>query len=449
MSRRYPAVVPLTFPGKILVAIMRATGWVLSLFYAKKFQTPKPNFEENPRTYTASDILFFGYKYYYDPPEKAASAALESRFREARFVFPKAEKQKQDEVSISVGGDLMPYAWLTQQSCQHLWDDLGPWFFASDIVFANLETPADFSKKPGIVPEVMLNNMYFNAPAEMFNIFNGLGRYKGFDVLSTANNHSLDQGESGIKATLELLKEKGIASCGTSTTNVSDSIAYVEESGIRFAFVAATNSLNQLLPPPGKEYLVNLGNYNQTDPDITLLQELCAEARSKADIVLLSLHTGNAYQAYPNAHTVKNMEQIADACRPDVILGSHPHNPQGVEQLQLQKKEGLPERCFVIYSPGDFVAYDIFTWCHLHLAFKLKFSRLEGIAQLIGFEVNPSFLALHGSSKKPQFQFHGLLDEDAYENASAKRKAEWRELRRFWEKHLAPTLHPYLTQPFV
>ncbi|NJN35494.1 MAG: CapA family protein [Saprospiraceae bacterium] len=100
-------------------------------------------------------------------------------------------------------------------------------FFDADIRFANLETPIDPSKPAALVPEVMLNNMNFNGSAAMFDIFNAqnlsqqpaddagrnltqrnVGRKIGFDVLSTANNHSLDMGETGVFATLDFLSEK-------------------------------------------------------------------------------------------------------------------------------------------------------------------------------------------------------------------------------------------------
>ncbi|MEN9738997.1 MAG: hypothetical protein RLZZ318_1031, partial [Bacteroidota bacterium] len=104
--------------------------------------------------------------------------------------------------TLSIGGDLMPYAMLTAQNTQNLWQSVGPDFFASDVVFANLETPLVSHLPPAFVPEVMLNDMHFNANEDMMRVFSGNAQFKGYDVLSVCNNHSLDQGVEGLDQTL-------------------------------------------------------------------------------------------------------------------------------------------------------------------------------------------------------------------------------------------------------
>lgn len=432
MSSRFPAVLPLTLQGKVLCFLLRIICAVLAVFKGKEWERPILNFEENPLRYRFSDILYFAYKYYYRPPIKAETPELENYFHSQKFPLADAHTL-QNCISISVGGDLMPYAWLTKESCKNLWDKLGPWYFSSDIVFANLETPIAPSKKPGIVPEVMLSNMYFNGTEEMFHIFNGNGQYKGHDVLSTANNHSLDQGADGLMETLHFLDKQGIQSTGTQLSD-EKRIAIVERDGIRFAFVAATYCLNAIEPKSEEQHLVNLGPYNQVDCDLSELDALVQQARAQADVVLLSLHTGNAYQAYPSQHTTDIMHRIFALCEPDAILGSHPHNPQAPEYYSYTgSKSGEEKKGLCIYSQGDFVAYDIFTWCHFHLGFKLYFAKNKANPELKHVEVYPSMMR----KNKDSFQFVPLTEKAV--------DAEQVELQRFWNEHLAPSLSAHLS----
>ena len=60
----------------------------------------------------------------------------------------------------------------------------------------------------------------------------------GVDVLSTANNHSLDKGYSGIVRTLDVLDEAGISHMGTyRSLEEQNKILIKDVNGIKFAFL--------------------------------------------------------------------------------------------------------------------------------------------------------------------------------------------------------------------
>lgn len=402
-----------------------------------------PNFEENPAYFKAKDLLYFAYKYYLNPPEKAETEELESYFRTMQFTFPEQEEII-SSIQLSSGGDLMPYKWLNPANTQHLWDEIGPWFFDAEIVFANLETPIDITQPLSAVPEVMLNNMYFNGDPTLFHLFNGQGKYKGFDILSTANNHSFDMGIHGVHQTLDYLDDLGIAHTGTSrNTEEQWEIPIIEKEGIKVAFVAITYCLNHLHLPENQTHLVNLARLNLPNADISLIKKLVKKAKEKADFVVLSMHHGNAYQAYPSAHTVANVHAIFEQCGPDLILGGHPHNAQPMEQhAYVCPHTGQYKKGIAVYSQGDFVAYDIFTWCHLHLGIKFTLSRLKNQeVQISAMEVMPQFLWSGDRSEGFDFRFIPLNKTLAYEAKMSKRsKMELAEIRRYWQKHLAPQL---------
>jgi poly-gamma-glutamate synthesis protein (capsule biosynthesis protein) len=267
------------------------------------------------------------------------------------------------------------------------------------------------SKPYSAAPEIMLNDMYFNIDEKTFDIFSGNGKYRGFDVLSTANNHSFDMGEAGVHSTIQFLQKKGIAWCGTaSNSEERNHITMIERKGISIAFLAYTFSLNKHALPADKEWLCNHLQLNTEDADISTIVADAKQARLiGADIVVAALHMGCAYQVYPNMHTVHNMHRICKQANIDIVLGGHPHNMQPLEILETtDEATGITKQHFISYSQGDFIAYDIYKWCHLPLLLKLSISKgtLQGKrhVQLTGIEAKAFYLY---ANKQQQLQ---LLD---------------------------------------
>ena len=402
MPYKLPTVTAYTRKGKALVIALRMLLRAVHWTHGRRWQTPPQYFHDDPRHYTKKDLLFFAYKYYFKSPVKDdADGAVVEFFKKYPPTFSKPDDFKEiSSIKLTAAGDLMPYEWIQSDFCTHLWDDIGDDFFDADIRFANLETPIDTSKPASLVPEVMLNDMHFNGDEAMFDIFNPLthtplgnessGQYKisdseklnknwKFDILSTANNHSLDMGEEGLKNTIAFLYQKKILHTGTSRSEKERlDFPVFEHKGIRIAFLSYTFSMNQLTNPSEKSYLVNHLEVNQPDIDLMPLKKdiFYAKTVRKADFVVLSLHYGNAYQAYPGAHVVANTQRIFTECGPDVILGGHAHNIQPMAAYPFDcPLTGEAKRGFVIFSFGDFVAYDIFNWCHLSVYLKLTISK--------------------------------------------------------------------------
>jgi hypothetical protein len=401
--KKLPAVTAYTPEGKVLVAVLRGLLWILHLFVGKKWATPPRFFHDDPLRYSTRDLLFFAYKYYFKPTEndvfpKKNRDAVRTSYTEGSPFFSTnnlssfsnenlvENAQIERSVTLSVAGDLMPYEWIQPQFCEHLWDDIGDDFFSSDLTFANLETPIDVSKPPSLVPEVMLSDMFFNGDETMFSIFNADNfktktcKHIGFDILSTANNHSLDMGESGVLATIDFLEKKKIQHVGThKSREKSDKTTIIEQNGLRLAFVAYTFSMNKLTNPVDKPWLVNHLEVNQPNVGLSGLTQKIAKAReANADFVILSLHFSNAYQAYPCGHIVENTKRIFKECGPDIILGGHAHNVQPMATFPfICPHSGVEKSGFVIFSLGDFVAYDIFNWCHLPVYLKLEISQIS------------------------------------------------------------------------
>ena len=393
--KKIPAVSAYTFKGKALVAVLRGLLTVVRLFRGRRWAAPPPNFSEDPLHFSTRDLLFFAYKYYLKPPEKSENTeGVENFFLQNPPTFADAKCENETiigELTLTAAGDLMPYEWIQPQFCEHLWDDIADDFFSSDLTFANLETPIDTARPPSFVPEVMLSDMNFNGDNKMFEIFTAQNlKPKNqklnprFDILSTANNHSLDMGERGVAATIAFLEEKNILFTGTARSEIErQNFPIIEKNGIRLAFIAYTFSMNKFLNSADKPFTVNHLSANRPDVDLSPLRADVALAHERgADFVVLSLHFGNAYQAFPGAHIVENARRIFDECGVDVILGGHPHNVQPMASYAFRCPfSGISKRGFVLFAFGDFVAFDIFNWGHLSVYLKLKVSKYAENAQ--------------------------------------------------------------------
>ena len=179
----------------------------------------------------------------------------------------------------------------------------------------------------------------FNAPKEVGDAFLDAG----FNLVSLANNHSLDMGEKGILSSLKYWDEKeknGIMTAGSySSFEDRDKDVIMEKNGITYALLSYTTTTNGLNRPKGKEYLVNVYNEEQVKKDVERL-------RNKVDLLMVAMHWGEEYTHNPNS----DQEEIAkylSSLNVDIIIGHHPHVIQPVEFIG---------KTMVIYSLGNFIA---------------------------------------------------------------------------------------------
>lgn len=438
----------ITFKGKVLARLLWIVSGVFHLFKRKKWQYPPKGFHDDPLHFKVKDILFFGYKYYFKTLERAEkNSGIEEYFLTQNFVFPEKPLTAKT-VTLSAGGDLMPYKWVNPASTKHLWDEVGDFFFDSDIVFANLETPICLTENGCATPEVMLYDMYFNGSHELYNIFNGNGKYKGYDVVSTANNHMLDMEEQGLKDTLTFLENKGVAAVGSAKSKEEqDNFPIIERDGIKVAFLAYTYSLNKLQPIEGKEYLTNYLPLNQDSCYISLIKQHTKIAKERgADMVICSLHCGCAYQAYPANHTVDLYHRVFDEAGVDVILGHHPHNPQPMEQYPFTDPITAEQKIgFAVYSLGDFVAYDLNIFCRMPLLLKLEISKTFEHTFVSGINILPAYIAGKKTGKNLDLRLLNLntLAKESFKHPfiddTLQKEAE--TLNQFLQKHILPPQH--------
>lgn len=169
-------------------------------------------------------------------------------------------------------------------------------------------------------------------PFPHFNCPQSFGDYmisKGFNLVSTANNHSLDKGAAGIEGSDTYWKaHPEIVTNGVFTSQEDHDASIIHEiNGIRYAFTAWTYDMNGNLCPEGRGYMVN--QYRGYENE---LLDTVRKADQEADFVIVSMHWGTEYTHDPDEEQLRLARQLADAGA-DLIIGNHAHNIQPVEWL--------------------------------------------------------------------------------------------------------------------
>ena len=197
---------------------------------------------------------------------------------------------------------------------ERLWKGVAGVLRGADLATANVETAVSRRGMP-----VAGKEYTFRAPPAALR---GLAA-AGIDVVSVANNHTLDYGRTAFLDTLRHARESGIAPVGGGATLASARRpAIVAAGGLKLAFLAYSD-VNPLGFPAGP----------RTPGTARAVSEHVAEdvraARKRADVVVCWFHWGEELEARPSGR----QERLAAAALnagAQVVLGAHPHVLGGV-----------------------------------------------------------------------------------------------------------------------
>ncbi|HKS29373.1 MAG TPA: CapA family protein, partial [Pyrinomonadaceae bacterium] len=171
----------------------------------------------------------------------------------------------------------------------------------------------------------------------------------GFDILSLANNHSMDCGGAGLLETIRNLNASGLRSSGAGRTRKeAEAPVLLNVKGIRIASLSFT----MIAPPTGRPP-------NDNEPSVAIASRSSVEsaivsARRDADVVIVSLHWGVEYSSRPSAEQV-SLAHAAVEAGADVVLGHHTHTLAGLEVIRRRSGTGGTRYALVAYSLGNFV----------------------------------------------------------------------------------------------
>ncbi len=162
------------------------------------------------------------------------------------------------------------------------------------------------------------------------------------DIVSLANNHVYDYGETALLDTLDTLKAYGIPYVGAGRNlDEAKEIVYFKADGIKIAYVSATQVERSYVFT--KEATESRAGVLRTyDPAAFL--EVIRKARETSDFVVVYVHWGTEGVNQFEGDQQSLGHQYIDAGA-DLVIGDHPHCLQGIEYYQ-----GVP----IFYSLGNF-----------------------------------------------------------------------------------------------
>jgi hypothetical protein len=210
----------------------------------------------------------------------------------------------------------------------------------ADVTFGNLEGPlCDGGKTTNCKPGAPTGSCYaFRMPGHYAPYF----KDAGFDMLSTANNHAGDFGETCRKQTETLLDAQNIAHSGR-----PGDIADLTSNGLKLAMVGFHTS-------PATH------DVNDTETAVALVQALT----TTHDIVIVSFHGGA--EGSKAMHVPEGREFFYGENRGDLRMFTHAvidagadlvlgHGPHVLRAMEIYKDR------LIAYSLGNFATYGRFT----------------------------------------------------------------------------------------
>lgn len=161
-------------------------------------------------------------------------------------------------------------------------------------------------------------------------------RYAGFDCVTLANNHFYDQGEIGVRDTIDALDHAGILHVGGGL-NLAEAkkVLYQRIKGKTIAIINCCE----------REWSIateSTGGSNPLDP----IQQFYAikAAKRQSDFVIVIVHGGIEHFQYPSPRMVETYRFFVDSGA-DAVINHHQHCFSGAE-----KYKGKP----IFYGLGNF-----------------------------------------------------------------------------------------------
>ncbi|WP_261196542.1 CapA family protein [Laspinema olomoucense] len=240
-------------------------------------------------------------------------------------------------ITIKAVGDIIPGVDFPSNKLhpqpEQLFEAVTPYLQGADLVFGNFEST--LTNHPYSGKDVSRPNVFaFRTPPS----YTRLLKEAGFNILSVANNHSLDFTEQGFEDTI-----KNIEAAGMVAASRKGEITYTTVNDIPIAFIGFSTY-----------------SYHNSILDLDAAKALVAEAQEKATLVVISFHGGaegtgalhvknrtETFFSENRGNLVEFSRMMIDAGA-DLVLGHGPHVPRALEVYKGK---------LIAYSLGNFMGY--------------------------------------------------------------------------------------------
>jgi poly-gamma-glutamate capsule biosynthesis protein CapA/YwtB (metallophosphatase superfamily) len=247
-----------------------------------------------------------------------------------------------DSFTVVAAGDVLIHPALTEQATADgaghrdysaMLAGIKPVIEQADLAICHLETPIAPAAGP------FKGYPQFSVPREIATALAGIG----YDTCSTASNHTLDQGVSGVTSTLDALDAAGLKHTGSArSAREAGTPLILDVHGVKVAQLSYTFGFNQgTSAPSGSPWIANV-----IDP-ARILTAARAARKAGAEVVIASLHWGIEDHADPTPDQVRVAKQLLADPAVDLIIGHHAHIVQPFEMINSK---------WVAYGLGNQIA---------------------------------------------------------------------------------------------
>lgn len=283
-----------------------------------------------------------------------------------------------------------------------------PYITAADYAIVNLEVTlgGEAAGRYRGYPE-------FNSPDSLLDYV----KADGFDMLLTANNHSLDTGLAGLKRTVQQIKKVGLDFLGTKETTDDPTYLIKDINGIKIGMVSYTYGTNS--SASGASQLINYFSSANLPAFYSEAQAVIDDMRTNgAEAIVFYMHWGNEYHTTPNTYQKAAAQQLCNM-GVDVIVGGHPHVLQPIELIYSEDSQNTT---VCLYSMGNSISnqriVEMTGVCETGhtedgVLFSYTFTKdADGEVALSAVDIIPTWVDRWGSSGNYQYTMYPLESAD-------------------------------------
>ncbi|HEY0415143.1 MAG TPA: CapA family protein [Gaiellaceae bacterium] len=230
---------------------------------------------------------------------------------------------------ITFGEDVAPA--IAEHGAAYPWAFVAPTLRRADITVGNLETAVS-DRGLAAVKEFTFRG----PPAALAPVHD----VAGFDVLTLANNHTVDYGRDALLDTLRAVHAAGMQTIGAGAdARAARRPAIVDAGGLRIAFLGYSD-----VNPLG--FTATATSPGTAKADVEGIRADVRAALRRADVAVCFFHWGTELHPAPDLR----QQQFAGACLnagAQLVIGAHPHVLGGVVRPT--------PRSLVAWTLGNFV----------------------------------------------------------------------------------------------
>lgn len=267
---------------------------------------------------------------------------------------------------------------------------------SADLAVANFETVVAEDKECAGFPN-------FNSPIETLYAI----KDAGFHILTTANNHCLDQGKNGLINTIDAIESVGMKNIGTykapNTPLMIEEINEIKMGLLSYSY--GFNGMNFTLTEEEREYMISEIDEDKIKEDIEKAKDL------GADIVIVFIHWGDEYHSEPSEEQIELGRKMVE-WGANIIFGSHPHVIQKSEIINYNNQDN-----FIIYSMGNFLSNqrreiinNKFTEDGIMVKIEVEKNFTENETQIKNIQYIPTWVRKYKSNNKLEYEILPIED---------------------------------------